>query len=427
MNPSASQLVPTLCVGTARRTLCVPVPATATRLATVDWAAERPLTRSHAERGNERRKAFTLVELLVVITIIGLLIAILLPALGAARDAARNSTCKNNLRQLGVGMHSYAEKHGERFCSGAFSWELDGAVTEIGWVADLVNQNVLVGEMLCPSNNAKLSETYKDLLQMDPNGANSCAVDWKGGAAGTLPDGTLKNNPCRKIAEDATMTAGSEPRRLLVEEQVLKKWYNTNYAASWFLVRSSVNLNASGQLNTTLAGCATSNLSRKSTGGPLSRRLVENGGAPSSIVPFLGCARPLGLTEKSIGQYVGPYGPSDPLAAAVTKGPAENATMAPPNPAGGTAYAGAAGWWAIWNKTVQDYRNFGPVHGGSCNILAADGSVKSFQDSTSDQLLNNGFDPAVAPSGTGFGDKTVELLPTEIYSGWTLRADLKGN
>jgi prepilin-type N-terminal cleavage/methylation domain-containing protein/prepilin-type processing-associated H-X9-DG protein len=377
-------------------------------------------------RTRDSRSAFTLVELLVVITVIGLLIAILLPALGAARDAARNSACKNNLRQLGVGMHAYAEKHGERFCSGAFSWEVDGAVTEIGWVADLVNQNVLVGEMLCPSSSAKLSETYKDLLEMNPNGANSCAVDWKGSAASSFPDGSPKVNPCRKIAEDAAMVAGSEPRRLLVEEQILKKWYNTNYAASWFLVRSSVALNANGQLTSSLAGCAASNLSRKSTGGGLSRRLIENGGAPSSIVPFLGCGRPLGLTEKAVSQNVGPYGPTDPLAAAVTKGPAENATMAPPNPAGGTAYTGPGGWWSIWNKTLQDYRNFGPVHGGSCNILCADGSVKGFQDNTADQLLNNGFDPALAPPGSGFGDKTVELLPTGIYSGWTLRADLKG-
>lgn len=51
--------------------------------------------------------AFTLVELLVVIAIIGTLVALLLPAVQAAREAARKSSCKNNLKQVGLGMHNY--------------------------------------------------------------------------------------------------------------------------------------------------------------------------------------------------------------------------------------------------------------------------------------------------------------------------------
>lgn len=78
-------------------------------------------------RTYDRRDGFTLIELLVVIAIIAILIALLLPAVQQAREAARRTQCKNNLKQYGLALHNYHDVHSRFPPSMIYSATLPGS------------------------------------------------------------------------------------------------------------------------------------------------------------------------------------------------------------------------------------------------------------------------------------------------------------
>lgn len=186
------------------------------------------MIRSHSLKtiGACKRSGFTLIELLVVIAIIAILIALLLPAVQQAREAARRSQCKNNLKQIGLALHNHVDTYGT-FPPGYVSYEDPATQFKVGGWQDSVDE---IGFSWLPMLLPFVEETGRWNHVVD------CHNEWLGTGSSNPSDHCESQDDLGNIGREAMsfILCPSNPRvRKPFNGISLEAMAKGNYAANW--------------------------------------------------------------------------------------------------------------------------------------------------------------------------------------------------
>lgn len=409
------------------------------------------------EVANMRYRGFTLVELVAVIGFTTLIAGITLPVLRQHRADAKARQCQDNLRKIVIGCHLFSTRDpAGRFCTGAPDWSRDGSPDTWGWVADAVNQGLIDSKssvLFCPSSDAKGSEFLNQLYQLNPDDKAILAPELRelDGICGQKTFLGTEQHGTGSIGLMAQTGKQSFERSELIARGFLERSYNTNYTASWFLVRTMPRIKMVRDEVFTASEKEGDDLTfLTATAGPLKTNVIDRSWVASSRVPMFGCGA---ITARSVTDFE--YGTkatstfdfgSRPKKKFLARGDGLVASMT-----GGPAYwdkktktiksVGSPGHSLAKNQktearfmidpsrldgiVLQDSRAWYAWHGDSeerfVNIAFGDGSVRRILDRNNDGYLNPGFP---VPEGdrksqrkNGFADSEVEMKSVEVFSG----------